>query len=291
MLQRTLRRNFAANEQALKARIKTVTNIGKITKAMKMVAAAKMRSELARLTEGGEFGHQLATNWFKGDETARRFLPEFNEETKTLIVPFTSDKGLCGGVNSSIVREIKSNMAHKRRDRFVIFPVGEKGTLGLLRPFPDILHKAITNLQTPVSYATAASIAHHIEEVAKETGCERVELVYNYFKNVVTQKVDRKELMTRPGFRNGHYKSVYEIEEPDFPLATEIYYELYLASNVYNALLHSASSEQSARMSAMETASKNCQEMIGKLGLEYNRVRQAKITKELCEVISGAEAL
>jgi F-type H+-transporting ATPase subunit gamma len=290
MLNRALARGFAGNVKVLGARIKSVSSIAKITKAMKMVAASKMRSDISRLQAGGKFGHEMATHWFEGDDTARRFLPEYGNEAKTLLVPITSDKGLCGGVNSNVVREVKS-LVKNNRSKYVIFPVGDKGISALTRPFPELVHKAISNVFTPISYQTGAAIAHHLEQAAKEYGCDRIELVYNEFKNVVTSKVRRREIMTRSGFRAGHHKSVYEVEEPDFPLATEIYYELYLASNVYHALLHSASSEQSARMTAMENASKNCKEMIEKLKLEYNKVRQAKITMELCEVISGAEAL
>ena len=291
MLQRALSRNFAAgNEKVLKARIKSVTSIGKITKAMKMVAAAKMRAEIVRLTAGGNFGYNLANNWFKGDESARRFLPELGPDTRTLLVPFTSDKGLCGGVNSGIIREIKA-MAGKRREKYAIFAIGEKGTLALTRPFPDILYRSITNITTPVTYATASGIAQNLEQAAKDKSCDKIELIFNEFKNVVTSKIKRSEVISRSGFRLGHHKSVFEIEEPDFPLATEVYYDLYLASSVYHSMLNNASSEQSARMTAMESASKNCSEMIGKLKLEYNKVRQAKITMELCEIISGAEAL
>lgn len=290
MLGRMFTRGFATNVKTLKARIKSVSSIGKITKAMKMVAASKMRADISRLQAGGSFGHMLAQNWFDGDEIARKYLPVFNQDSKTLLVPITSDKGLCGGVNSGIVREVKAQV-NKRRDRYVLFPVGDKGALGLVRPFPDILHSGISAIQTPVSFSTAAAIAHQIESVAKETGCERIEVIYNSFINVVTSKASRREIIMRSGFRTGHHKSVYEIEEPDFPLATEIYYDLYIASIIYHCMLHGASSEQSARMTAMETASKNCGEMIGKLNLEYNKVRQAKITMELCEVISGAEAL
>jgi F-type H+-transporting ATPase subunit gamma len=291
MLQRVLSRTFGSgNEKALKARIKSVSSIGKITKAMKMVAAAKMRAEISRLVAGGNFGHNLATNWFKGDDTARRFLPELGPEARTLLVPFTSDRGLCGGVNSGIIREIKA-MAGKKREKYAIFAIGEKGTLALTRPFPDLLYKSITNILTPVSYATASAIAQALEAAAKEKSCQRIELIFNEFKNVVTSKIKRSEVISRSGFRLGHHKSTFEVEEPDFPLATEVYYDLYLASSVYHAMLNSASSEQSARMTAMEGASKNCNQMIGKLQLEYNKVRQAKITMELCEIISGAEAL
>ena len=291
MLQRTLSRSFAAgNEKVLKARIKSVSSIGKITKAMKMVAAAKMRAEIVRLTAGGNFGFNLANNWFKGDESARRFLPELGPDARTLLVPFTSDKGLCGGVNSGIIREIKA-MAGKRREKYAIFAIGEKGTLALTRPFPDILYRSITNITTPVTYPTASAIAQNLEQAAKDKSCDKIELIFNEFKNVVTSKIKRSEVISRSGFRLGHHKSVFEIEEPDFPLATEVYYDLYLASSVYHSMLNNASSEQSARMTAMESASKNCSEMIGKLKLEYNKVRQAKITMELCEIISGAEAL
>lgn len=290
MLSLCLKRNFVVSEKVLKARIRSVTSIGKITKAMKMVAASKMRNDIARMMSGGKFGFEMANNWFKGDETARKFLPVFSADTKTLLVPFTSDRGLCGGINSSIIREIK-HIVGRRRDRYVLFPIGEKGLLALVRPFPDLLYKCVSAVATPFSFQTAAAIAFQLEQAQKETGCERIELVFNEFKNVVTSKIMRIELMSRAGFRNGHYKSVNEIEEPDFPMATEIFYELYVASNVYHVMLHSASAEQSARMAAMETASKNCGEMIGKLHLQYNKVRQAKITMELCEVISGAEAL
>jgi F-type H+-transporting ATPase subunit gamma len=290
MLGLCLKRSFVVSEKVLKARIRSVTSIGKITKAMKMVAASKMRNDIARMVSGGKFGYQMANNWFKGDENARKYLPVFTQDSKTLLVPFTSDKGLCGGVNSTVVREVKVVIG-RRRDRYVLMPVGDKGTLALIRPFPDLLHKAISALQTPFSFQTAAAIAFQLEAAQKETGCERIELIFNEFKNVVTSRVKRVELMSRAGFRAGHYRSVHEIEEPDYPMATEIYYDLYLASNVYHVMLHAASTEQSARMSAMETASKNCGEMIWKLQLQYNKVRQAKITMELCEVISGAEAL
>jgi len=134
-------------------------------------------------------------------------------------------------------------MKKSKRDRFTIYPVGEKGTAALLRPFADILPSAITALQTPVSYSTAAAIAHHLEEAMKEYGCDRIELVYTRFINKLSTEIRRLEVMDRQGFRNGHYKCLYEVEEPDFPLATEIYYELYVASSIYHVLLNSATAE------------------------------------------------
>lgn len=155
---RIITRGFAANEKALKARIKSVTSIGKITKAMKMVAASKMRNDLARLLSGGNFGYNLAANWFDGDEIASKYLPEFTKDTKTLLVPLTSDRGLCGGVNSSIIREVKA-IVKDNRSNYIVFPIGDKGVSACIRPFPDILYKSITNVLTPVSYNTAVAIA------------------------------------------------------------------------------------------------------------------------------------
>lgn len=196
MLGRRIARGFAANEKLLKARIKSVSSIEKITKAMKMVAAAKMRTDLARLNNGGNFGHQLAQNWFDGDETAKKALPEYGHDSKTLLVPITSDKGLCGGINSGIIREVKA-IVKDNRSKYVIMPVGDKGVAACLRPFPDILYKAITNVLTPVNYTTAAAIAYHLEDAAKVNGCDRIELVYNHFKNVISSAITRSEVMPR----------------------------------------------------------------------------------------------
>jgi F-type H+-transporting ATPase subunit gamma len=202
-----------------------------------------MRAEHRRLENGGKFGYQLAANWFEDDDTAKRFLPVYTAENKTLLVPITSDRGLCGGINSSIVREIKEIIRVGKRDRYVVFPIGDKGTAALLRPFKDILPMAITNLQTPASYSSAASLAHYLETAMKEAGCDRIELVYTRFINKMKTEIQKLEVMDRQGFRNGHYKCLYEVEEPDFPLATEIYYDLYIASSIYHCLLNSATSE------------------------------------------------
>ena len=131
---------------------------------MKMVAASKMRSDLRRLQSGGSFGQDMASNWFTMDTYAKNYLPEYDDQAKTLLVPLTSDRGLCGGVNSTIVREIKSICANNR-NRFTIVTVGEKGTAALTRPFPDLLYRAITEVYTPISYTTASAIAHQVEQV------------------------------------------------------------------------------------------------------------------------------
>mmetsp|Transcript_59331 Transcript_59331/g.68709 ORF Transcript_59331/g.68709 Transcript_59331/m.68709 type:complete len:300 (+) Transcript_59331:39-938(+) len=280
--------NFGANEKQIKARIKAVKSVAKITKAMKMVAASKMRIDVQRLERGKNFGIRTVSSIF-ANET---YLQKKNVNIavkKTLLVPITSDKGLCGGVNSGIVREVKAIIA-PNRSGYKIFSVGEKGTTGLLRPAKDLLVFAATELSSPMNYATAASLAHKINETAED--CEKIQLVYNEFRSVISTVIRTVDVWPKKQFSQ-HFKHVtkYDVSEPDKEYTQQYYFELYLGSAVYHALLQNAASEQSARMNAMENASKNAKEILEKLTLLYNKVRQARITMELVEVVSGANAL
>lgn len=157
-------RNFAASEKQLKQRMKSVGSIGKITKAMKMVSASKMKGDLARLAAGKDFGHQAVDMIFKSDQFMQRKMPGEVAEPSTLLVPITSDKGLCGAVNSSVVRNIKKMVdeGEVNRSKTTIFAIGQKGTDGLTRPFPDILKTAIMKIGTPYNYPVIMSMAVHI---------------------------------------------------------------------------------------------------------------------------------
>lgn len=126
--------------------MKSVGSIGKITKAMKMVSASKMKGDLARLHAGKDFGNQAIDMIFKSDQFMQRKMPGEVQEPSTVLVPITSDKGLCGAVNSSIVREIKKyvDAGHCIRSKSSIFSIGEKGSAGLTRPFPDMLKTSIS---------------------------------------------------------------------------------------------------------------------------------------------------
>ena len=157
-------RNFAASEKQLKQRMKSVGSIGKITKAMKMVSASKMKGDLARLAAGKDFGHQAVDMIFKSDQFMQRKMPGEVSEPTTVLVPITSDKGLCGAVNSSIVREVKKYVdgGHCIRSKTAIFSIGEKGSGGLTRPFPDLLKTSISQIGTPYNYPTVMAMAVHI---------------------------------------------------------------------------------------------------------------------------------
>jgi len=282
--------NFGVNEKVIKLRMKSVGSIQKITKAMKMVAASKMRMDLARLDAGKAFGLTTVQNIFANESYLQKKNLSFTAK-KSLLVPITSDKGLCGGVNSVIVREVKS-LVNPNRSAFRIFAIGEKGTSALVRPFPDVLHTAVSEILYPLNFTIASSLAHLISTAVEEENCDNAVIIYNEFKSVIASVVKRIEVLSRKNFlQQFKYIVRHDTEEPDKDFSKHYYYELYVATQLYHALLQNAASEQTARMNAMENASKNAGEMLGRLSLTYNKARQARITMELVEIISGANAL
>lgn len=158
----TQQRSFGANEKILKTRMKSVNSIRKITKAMKMVATSKMKGDLRRLADGKEFGVNAVEMMFANDQFLKESKPEAQSNPTELLVPITSDKGMCGQTNSGIIRNLKEYVSHRQRDRLSIFCIGEKGTVGVMRPFPDLLKIGISEIQTPYNYPTVMALAEHI---------------------------------------------------------------------------------------------------------------------------------
>lgn len=277
-----------ANIKQLKIRMKAVQSIAKITKAMKMVAASKMRGDLARLEKGKNFGVGAVQNMLANESYLQKKSLNFNVK-KSLLVPFTSDRGLCGGNNSSIVRECKQTV-NPNRSGYKLFVIGEKGSLGLLRPFPELVHATASEFSVPITFPSAAALAHQLVTAAED--CDNIILVYNEFKSVISSIIRKVELLNKKNFlQQFKYVVRHETTEPETDWANHYFYDLYVSSQVYHAFLQNIASEQSARMNAMENASKNANEMLDRLRLNYNKARQAKITVELCEIISGAAAV
>lgn len=279
---------FAVNEKTLKMRMKTVNSIKKITKAMKMIAATKMRSDVSRLEKGRNFGVNTVQEMFNNEPylQKKKQMPAIK---KTLLVPLTSDRGLCGGINSGIIREVKS-MVREDRQAYKIVVIGEKGTAALARPMPDLLYQSINELQTPLNFPVVASVSQAIMRAAED--CDNIQVIYNHFKTVMNSSLSKIDIMPRKVFMNVFkYVVRHDTTEPEKDWAKVYFYEFYVAAKLYHALLNNLASEQSARMNAMESASKNAGEMLNKLTLSYNKARQARITMELVEIISGASAV
>lgn len=283
-------RNFAVSEKQLKARMKSVGSIGKITKAMKMVSASKMKGDLMRLQAGKDFGCNAVDMIFKSDQFMQRKMPAETNEPAVVFVPITSDKGLCGATNSSIVREVKKCVDSENRAKCKIFCIGDKGSSGLTRRFPDILKTSISQIGTPYNYPTVMAMAVHISALSHDS--DKITVIFNEFKSAISSVIRHMELMPKKRFLESMaFAKLYNQTLPDKNTSNLALYELYLTSNLWVAFLNNAASEQSARMNAMQNASKNAKEIYDKLVLIYNKARQARITMELVEIISGASAL
>jgi len=221
----------------------------------------------------------------------QRKTQSLQQGNRTLLVPITSDRGLCGGINTGLIREIKSRIKRApNRGDYGIFPLGEKGTAALVRPYPDLLKHSISEISFPINYPTVASISHQVSLVG--ANYDNICVYYNEFKSAIRTIIRELNLFPRHKFNEYmKFMKLYRQSRPDKYTSNPALYDLYLASNMYQAFLNNAASEQSARMTAMENASKNAKEIVVKLNLEYNKARQARITMELVEIISGASAV
>lgn len=250
-----------------------------------------MKNKKIKLNKiGKEFAHGSFEKMFKSDTIMQRKVAGLGKGNKTLIVPITSDRGLCGGINSNIVREVKYNITHSpNRNNFEIFCIGEKGTSAFVRPFPDLLKNTISDVSIPLNFPTINAISNQINIAA--SGYDRVIIYFNEFKSAISTVIRQMELLPKEKFvEQMNFNKLYDLK-PDKHVTNPAIFDFYFSSNLYNAYLNNLASEQSARMTAMENASKNAKEIVEKLLLEYNKARQARITMELVEIISGASAV
>lgn len=268
-------------------RMKSVASIQKITKAMKMVAAAKMRGDMRRLELGMPFCEPVQKLFQK--------LPEQEKSGPLTMLAITSDKGLCGGVNSFVNKQCRLTILEEeaKGNSVAYMCIGGKGVAGMKRLFADRFKSTFEEIaKAPWCFLSASIIAERL--VAANP--KRLSLVSNHFQSMVAYDTRVAHVCTKEEAkavdRSEWSKAidVYEFEPPSTEVWDDLH-EFYYGAVVYGAQLQSAVTEQSQRMSAMENASKNAGEMLEKLTLVYNRARQAKITTELCEIISGASAL
>ena len=257
---------------------------------MKMVSAAKLKGDESRLALATPFNAWTSALCSEPTEMEDATFEELPQ--KVLLVPFTSDKGLCGGVNSFITRGLKRCIialaAEGKQCDVVVF--GDKGRSTLRRAIPDKIVRTDTDIVAPGTFALASSLAMELAAVGA-SDYDAVVLMYNHFLNPALYKQVYKVI--KPFSAVGEESESlleYEVEGVKDE-AMEDLYEFMMASQIYHSFMDAAASEQSSRMSAMENASKNAGDMIDSLTLKYNRARQARITTELIEIISGASAL
>jgi len=286
----------------LKKRISSVKSTQKITKAMKMVAAAKLRRAQESAEKGRPFSEKMnniilnLSNSITDKESASKFLIGTGKNDIHLCVVITADRGLCGGFNTNICRKAKSYFEKilKEEKTLRIFTVGSKGHDQLKRAYGAyIVEKVNFKGFKKISFKEAEEIGKKIIKLFKENQFDVCKIFYNKFKNVITQIPQAQQIIPIENLKKEDDKkseNFYEFE----PEENEILNDLFprnIFTQIFKAFLENAASEQGSRMTAMDSATRNAGDLVDKLTITYNRSRQAAITKELIEIISGAESL
>jgi len=289
----------------IRRRIKSVKNTQQITKAMKMVSAAKLRRAQDRVVTARPFADKMAEVLGelakRTDEDFHHPLLDYRGDQRYLLVLITADKGLCGAFNTNLTKAAQAFIRENSDKTIEIVAIGRKG-----RDFFRNRRAAISSEYIGVTgkgrveFSEALEVARAIiNQYTEDTGIDKVYIVYNEFKSVLSQRVVLEQLLpvSRPKQEELEVRSQqpvtlvdYIYEQPPEEMFGQLLPRL-IETQIFRALLESVASEQGARMTAMDSASKNASELIDTLTLNMNRVRQAAITNEIIEVVSGAAAL
>lgn len=288
----------------LRNRIDSVKSTKKITQAMKMVAASKLKKAQILAEQGRSYStglNGIVQDLINSSEHIEHPLLANNTDVKnsTLIIVVSSDRGLCGGLNSNIVKEVKKKI-NKLKDQnksISLICIGKKGFDLLSGNYEKMFNFELKYINIgEIDYKFTEEIANKILNSFYKNNFQECSLFYNYFRSVISQEVKTEQLI--PYSRNSEtinedqhdVDNYFEYEPDEEEVLSKILPKNFIVQ-IYKSVLESRASEQGARMSAMDNATRNAGEMIDNLSLKYNRQRQAIITKELIEIISGAEAL
>ena len=286
----------------LKKRIKSVKSTQKITKAMKMVAAAKLRKAQENAEKGRPYSQKMQniilnlTKSINDPENAPKLLVGTGQDKTYLCVVLTADRGLCGGFNSNISKLAKTHFKKiiSEGKNLKIINVGSKGLDQIKREYGKyIIKKFSFKEKKQISFNEAEMIGKEIINQFNQNGFDKCILFYNNFKNVITQIPQAQQIIpakNESSKLNEENTFLYEFE-PDEGEILEDLLPKNISTQVFKAFLENAASEQGSRMTAMDNATRNAGDLVDKLTINYNRTRQASITKELIEIISGAESL
>jgi F-type H+-transporting ATPase subunit gamma len=286
------------NLKDIRRRIRSVKNTQQITKAMKMVSAARLRRAQERVVAARPYANTmqrvLEDLAARAGEYSHPLLEERGDE-KYLVVLVTSDKGLCGAFNTNLIKATHNFLREHTEKTVELLPVGRRGRDFFRRRSVTFVAEYVGVGSKGVRYDEAAEIARQIIDAYtdEERGFDKVFLVYNEFRSAISQKLTMKQILPIGGFEAGEAAGneidyIYE-QPPDVIFASLL--PKYIETQIFQALIESNASEHGARMTAMDSATKNAAELIDRLTLFANRVRQAAITNEIIEVVSGAQGL
>lgn len=288
-----------ASLKSLRTRINSVKNTRKITSTMKMVAAAKMRRAKNACEQARPFAdsvaetvHGLARNI--NSDNANILLTGYKNVTNAKILVFGSDRGLCGGFNDQLLKAVYAKTVELKKQgiKVELEGFGNKARDGIRAKHPELMEKFHSDFSKDADFATFKQISDEITEEFQNNQYQQIYVAYNKFINVLTQEPTITLLAPLTLEENQESSTIKDvILEPNAEKVLDILLPRFLASNINQSYLESSASEQACRMTAMEGSTKNASDVIDKLSLAYNRQRQANITNELVEIISGAQAL
>jgi len=290
-----------ANLKEIRGRIKSIKSIQKVTSAMKMVAAAKLRRAQENAEKGRPYSEKMnniilnLSSGISDKENAPKLLSGTGEDKSHLCIVMTSDRGLCGGFNTNIIKKAKVYFQKISSEGKVlkIVTVGSKGYDQLKRVYKDNIIKKISFKDSKtINYLDAEKVGKIIIENFEKKEFDVCTIFYNQFKNVITQIPQEQQIIplkTSQAEANSSEDN-YEFEPEEDEILSNLLPK-NISTQIFKAMLENSASEQGSRMSAMDNATRNAGEMVDKLTIKYNRSRQAAITKELIEIISGAESL
>lgn len=295
-----------ANLKTLRIRIASVKSTQKITAAMKMIAATKLRKAQAAAEEGRPYAEGMERmlagliDGLGSVGNAPKLLAGSGSEAKYLLVVMTGDRGLCGAFNSNIVRETKRQIAdlHAQGKQVKLLMVGSKGSDAMRREYGSLIVDTIANVtKYGAKFDPARSLGRRLNKMFESGEFDVCKIIYNTFRSAISQVVTARQIIPVQHDSSAKGKAAqtaemaaYEMEPDDQEVLAELL-PANLAMQIYRAMTESYASEQGARMTAMDNATRNAGDMIDRLTLTYNRSRQAAITTELIEIISGANAI
>ncbi|HVT45118.1 MAG TPA: ATP synthase F1 subunit gamma [Thermoanaerobaculia bacterium] len=282
-----------ANTIDIRRRIRSVKNTQQITRAMKMVAAAKLRRAHDRIVAARPYSaalREVLVSVATRVESVEHPLLREREEKRVLFVIVTADKGLCGAFNANVIKGATNTLRDRDWPEVQLIPIGRKGNDFFRRRQIPIRHQAV-NIFQALALGHATDIAKTISDDFVSEKVDAVYVIYNEFRSVIQQTLRIERLL--PLERLSEEQALEAVEylyEPSPELILQELLPKHIEFQIYRILLESAAAEHGARMTAMESATKNASELIDSLTLTYNRIRQASITKEIIEIVSGAAA-
>jgi F-type H+-transporting ATPase subunit gamma len=280
----------------IRRRIRSVQSTQKITRAMKLVAAAKLRRAQERIISARPYANKMAEllgNLMSGSDGASHPLLEQREGPRRQIVIVTADRGLAGAFNSNVLRRAVEFIRESNTTEVTLVVVGRKAR-DFFRRRPYTVKRDMLGFWDRLAYSHASELADYFMQQYRDGEVDEVHLLYNEFRSVALQRPVRQQLLPIPRGAAGAGEAEAPVEyiyEPGPDAILDDLLPRHVRMQVYRALMESLAGEYGARMTAMEAATKNAKDMIDILSVQYNKARQEKITKELLDIVGGAEAL